>query len=345
MMNWISDSPWIVAYATVAVWIVAGAVVQYIVKHLVRRTAERATWGGGDTVVHAIGWSIVVWCAIIGSATVLDDLPLNKRAYAIVSGVLLVLTVLTAAIVITRLANALMRFWAARAEAAVPGVSIITTLVSIAVYITAALIALHSFGISITPVLTALGVGGLAVALALQDTLSNLFAGFHLIMSGQIRPGDFVKLSSGEEGFVTDVAWRNTTMRALSDVTIIIPNAKLATSILTNTHLPGSEMNVTIDIGVRYGSDLTAVEKIASEVARDVVGRVPGAVATFEPLVRFHTFADSGVKFVVIIRVAEFAQQFALKHELIKMLDVRFREAGIEMPVMRVDQALGSRGG
>ena len=73
------------------------------------------------------------------------------------------------------------------------------------------LILLNHFKVSITPILTALGVGGLAVALALQDTLSNLFGGFYVAVAGQVRLGDYIKLNTGEEGYVTDIGWRCTT--------------------------------------------------------------------------------------------------------------------------------------
>ncbi len=138
-----------------------------------------------------------------------------------------------------------------------------------------------------------------------------------------------------------DIAWRNTTLRALQGMTIIVPNSKLASSIITNTWLPGKEMNVPIDVGVRYCSDLVEVERISLEVARDVVRSVPGVVTAFDPLVRFHTFADSGVKFVVIVRVAEYTDQFLVKHELLKRLDTRFRAAGIEMPAAMVMEGKG----
>jgi small-conductance mechanosensitive channel len=85
-------------------------------------------------------------------------------------------------------------------------------------------------------------VGGLAVALALQDTLSNLFAGLHIIASKKLLPGDYFLLDSGEEGYVQDVNWRNTFIRTLRNNMIVVPNARLASAILTNYYQPSSEM-------------------------------------------------------------------------------------------------------
>ncbi len=139
---------------------------------------------------------------------------------------------------------------------------------------------LQSFGISVTPLLTALGVGGLAVALALQDTLSNLFAGINILLSKQTKVGDFIKLSTGEEGFVEDLNWRSTTIRQLANNMVVVPNQKIATSIITNYALPETECSMLVAVGVSYDSDLDHVEKITVAVAKEVLRDTDGAVKT-----------------------------------------------------------------
>ena len=116
--------------------------------------------------------------------------------------------------------------------------SIVQTIVKTIIFIIGILIILQSLGISITPILTALGVGGIAVALALQDTLANLFSGVHIIVLRKVRVGDYIKLDSGEEGYVTDITWRNTTIVTILNNMIIIPNSTIASSILRNYYFP-----------------------------------------------------------------------------------------------------------
>ncbi len=111
------------------------------------------------------------------------------------------------------------------------------------------MILLNLLGVSITPILTALGVGGIAVALALQDTLANLFAGFYVSLAGQLRVGDYIKLDSGGEGYITDITWRSTTIRALQNNLIIVPNAKLAQAIVANYHLPRNACRYRFRLG------------------------------------------------------------------------------------------------
>jgi len=195
------------------------------------------------------------------------------------------------------------------------------------------LIILSVLGISITPLITALGVGGLAVALALQDTLSNLFAGIHILMEKSVRVGDFIKLETGQEGYVEDITWRTTRVRMLPNNTVIIPNSKLSQSIVINYYLPEKRMSLLIPIGVSYSSDPEKVEKILVEEAKKAVGEIPGLLGDPEPFVRFIPgFGESSLDFTLICQVQEFVDQYLAQHELRKRIFKRFREEGIEIP-------------
>jgi small-conductance mechanosensitive channel len=210
--------------------------------------------------------------------------------------------------------------------------SIFTHLTQVLVYIIGVLVLLQSLGISITPILTALGVGGLAVALALQDTLSNLFAGIHTIASHKIRPGDYLRLENGQEGYVTDITWRYTTIRMLANNMIIIPNAKLASAVATNFSLPETDMSVPVEVGVSYESDLDKVEAVTIDVARSVMKEIEGGIPEFEPFIRYNKFDDSSINFAVVLRGKEFSNQYLIRHEFIKRLQKRYRQEGIEIP-------------
>lgn len=194
------------------------------------------------------------------------------------------------------------------------------------------LLFLDLMGISITPILASLGIGSLAVALALQDTLSNFFAGLYVAIDKPVEVGDLVRLENGNEGFVIDVGWRSTKLRTFNNTVVIIPNSKLMGSVITNYDLPEKEFMVTIEVGVHYSSDLGHVEKVTGEVAKEVIKKVPGAVADFEPVVRFHTLGDSGIHLTVVLKAKEFLEQHMLKHEFIKAIHARYRREGIQIP-------------
>ena len=114
---------------------------------------------------------------------------------------------------------------------------------------------LENLGISLTAIWTTLGVGSVAVALALQETLSNLFAGLYLLADRPVSPGDYIKLDSGQEGYVMHIGWRSTTMRTQSNNIVFVPNSTMAKAVITNYSLPELMVSVTIPVRVAYGSD------------------------------------------------------------------------------------------
>ena len=200
------------------------------------------------------------------------------------------------------------------------------------IYAMGLLVILQYYGISIAPILTAAGVGGMAVALALQETLANIFSGLHLILSKQLRIGDYIRLGSGEEGRVTDITWRFTTIIPLgASNTIVIPNKTIAGANITNFSLPTQNINISVPVGIAYDSDLAAVERITIETAKEVLARVddnPNA----NPLVRYTAFGDSSINFNVILPSSMFDHQGVIQHEFIKALTERYRTEGIDIP-------------
>jgi small-conductance mechanosensitive channel len=210
--------------------------------------------------------------------------------------------------------------------------SIFVTLTWVGVVAVGMMVLLQTFGVSITPLLTALGVAGLAVALALQDTLSNLFAGIHILASKKVQIGDFIELDTGQRGYIVDITWRNTAIRQLPNNMLLVPNSRLATAVLVNYYRPAVELAVLVEVGVSYDSDLGHVERVTAAVGKEVMQGVSGGVPDNDPFIRYHTFNQSSIDFTVILRAREFTDQYLVKHEFIKRLHARYREEGIQIP-------------
>lgn len=219
---------------------------------------------------------------------------------------------------------------------------LLVKILSLVLYVIAFLMILSHFHIEITTLITTLGIGGLAVGLALQDTLSNFFAGLHILSDRPVRVGDFIELPGTDiTGYVEDVGWRSTKIRTLPNQFIIVPNAKLAESIIINDSLPEHEISTRVQVGVSYESDLEKVERVTVEVAKYIQENTPGAVKSFEPFIRFHTFGDSNIDFTVILRVEKFVDKYLVIHEFIKALKARYDQENIEIswPVRKIYQA------
>lgn len=194
------------------------------------------------------------------------------------------------------------------------------------------LILLDSFGVSITPLLASLGIGSLAVALALQPTLENFFSGLQILIDKPIQVGQFVQLDSGEQGYVEKVGWRSSWIRMLANNVVVIPNKVLVSSKIINYYYPSKDMAVLVQVGVHYESDLDRVEQVTIEVGEEVLQRVTGGVPDFKPFIRYHTFADFSINFSVILRCQEFVDNYLIKHEFIKALHKRYATEGISIP-------------
>jgi small-conductance mechanosensitive channel len=307
-----------------------GMFLQKVVLARLRRKAEKSAASWDDILTRSLGGLIFLWALLIGLAAALKTAPLKPGLARTLGQALTILAVLSVTHFLARLSAGYVSLGLSKA-AGFP-VSFLRNLAWIVVYGLGFLLVLDFLKIRITPLLTALGVGGLAVSLALQDTLSNMFAGLHILATRKIRAGDYIKLASGEEGYVRDITWRNTTIEVLAGNLIIIPNGKLASTIVTNFDLPEHDSAVLVDFGVAYKTDLPRCEKVVVEVAKEIMARVPGGVPTFAPFVRFHTFGDFAIQGTIILRGGRFVDRYLIKHELVKSLHERFAREGIEIP-------------
>ncbi len=201
----------------------------------------------------------------------------------------------------------------------------------IAIYGIAGLMVLDTLSLSISPVLGGLGITGIAVALAMQPTLGNFFAGTYVLSDGAIAVGDYIELNNGPAGYVIEVGWRSTKIRTWLNNLVIIPNSVMADTIVTNYSRPTMAMNILVVAGVSYSSDLQQVEEVSLEIARQVIEEVPESAKTMEPYFGFDKFADSNVEFWLFMQAKDRFGSFIMTNELIKRLHARYKEVGIEI--------------
>lgn len=306
---------------------IVGIILQFIILPNARR---QRTWVG-DLLNAVLRGPIILWCIAGGlyAATLL--LTIERRFAFGMQRTLFVLVVLSISWTIARLVGAVLAHLARPLSGSLASATLLVNLVRIGVLSFGVLVVLQQLGVSVAPLLTALGIGGLAVGLALQDTLANFFAGIHILSSRQVRPGDYVQLASGEEGYVQDVTWRYTTIRQLSNNLTIVPNSKLATTVLTNFYLPVMETAILVPVTIANDSDLDRVERISVDVAKSVMQDVAGGIAGFEPFLRYSGFGKPGVAFTIAMRGREIVDQHLIRHEFVKRLQQRYRTEGIQL--------------
>ncbi len=314
--------------------ILVGLFLKIIILGYLSRAAARTSWKWDEPLVKHIKSAILSWCILLGLYFIKEiwALTIPTGVNEFLNKTLIAFFGLSVLITIANITTALIGLYGERLPHTMPLTNLTQNLVKILIIIIGGLMILSAMGISITPLLTTLGIGGLAVALALQDTLSNFFSGFYTTIAKNIRVGDFIKLESGEEGYVLDIGWRVTRIKMLGNNIVLIPNNKLAQSVVRNYYLPDKELAVTVKVGVHYNSDLQFVEKVTCEVAKEIQQNIDGAVKSFEPIVRYHTFDASSINFTVIMRAEEIKAGYLLKHEFIKRLHARYKKEGIVIP-------------
>jgi small-conductance mechanosensitive channel len=230
-----------------------------------RRLDGRRNWVWADSFFYALAPAVTLIILASGLSLLQQILPLNARTDHTFD-VALTAAIIAALFLFTDRGSRRLLAHAATSSPALSGAQgLLQGGLSGILIALSVLIFLSTVGISITPILASLGIGSLAVALALQDTLANLFAGIFMITEKPIAAGNFIKLESGEQGYVSKVGWRCTHIRMLGDSEVVVPNAKLASSVITNFSLPHEQLSVTMDIGVHYDSDLPEVERVTLE--------------------------------------------------------------------------------
>jgi small-conductance mechanosensitive channel len=306
-------------------------------RHVAFRALHR--WAAGtatqldDILLQSVRVPSIAWCILIGLYIAVDTMHLPPRPSALALNVVFGLLVVSVTAAFATLTGSTLSYVLKENNLALPATGLSLAIIKIVIWLTGGLVLLSGLGVSIAPILTALGVGGLAVALALQDTLSNFFAGIHLLIEKPVRVGDFVRLETGQEGYVADIGWRTTRIRMLPNNMVIIPNNKLTQSILTNYSLPEPRMAVSIPFGVSYDANPELVERVVLEEAKKAVGQVPGLLADPAPAIRLIPgFGESSLNFTLGVHVREFEDQFPVQHELRKRLLKRFQEEKIQIP-------------
>jgi small-conductance mechanosensitive channel len=321
-------------------WPVAALVMVSIAALLFRHALVVAfrRWTGhrneDSLFLQAIRVPSVLWCIVLGLFVALEMTDLPPRLAAQIQVVLESAIILSVTITVAGVLDSLVAAASERRALAVGVTGLFRTSVRLAVLVVGGLVLLSSLGIAITPILTALGVGGLAVALALQDTLSNLFAGVHLLADKPIRVGDYVRLSvDNVEGHVVDVGWRSTRIRMLQNNIVVVPNKRVAESVITNFDLDDQRVAVAIRVGVGFDADPDHVERVLVDEATRAIGEVPGLLADPPPAARLIPgFGDYSLDFTLACQARSFVDQFTIQHELRKRILKRFRAEGIAMP-------------
>ena len=323
-------------YYIIGAIVLAKVLIVVLKKYLGKLTAKTKT-DIDDIILQNATKPLYILIIVAGIYAGLSSLSI-VTAYPAIPKIIFALVVLIIALLVSRTLAVLISHVLKVQKKFEKTPKLINKVVGVVIYLLALVIILDHFGVAISPILATLGVGGLAVGLALQPTLADLFAGIHIISDQPIRVGDFIELDAETKGTVEDIGWRSTRIRTPGNNIIIVPNSKLADTTITNSNMPQKEVSCLIYCGVGYGENLEKVEKIVLDVAKNVIKKVDGAVKDYQPKVRFYEFGDSNINFKTIFHAKKRGDKFLLTHEFIKALKKEFdkRKIDISFPVRKI---------
>jgi len=309
----------------------------FIIKWLVKKIAKgKKSYEGFIRKKISKPFLLIVF--FLGLYTAIKSLSiLNKYSYEIDGGFFILITLLIAAFSSNMISIVMLGYLkVTKGFERTPG--LLNKGLSVIIFIIAIIVILGYFKVDITPMVAGVGLGAVVIGLALQSTLSNFFAGVHILSDKPIRVKDFIELDKDTYGIVEDIGWRSTRIRLLTDNLLIIPNGKLSESNIINYSMPKQDFSIWIPCGVAYDSDLKKVEKVSLEVAKKIQETVPGAVKDFEPIFRYKEFGDSNINFLTILRIEEPMARFVVRNEFIKALKERYDKEKIEIswPIRKI---------
>lgn len=248
----------------------------------------------------------------------------------IIKSVLIIIWVITVAKVSTILIYGVLGKLAAKTETTLDDelLPLFENITKIVLYFIGLAMILKAWNIDVTPLLASAGIVGIAVAFAAQNTIAHIFGGISVYFDKPFKVGDRIQLDSGELGDVIDVGIRSTRIQTLDETMIVIPNDKIANAKIINFNSPSPRMNVKVNIGVAYGSDVAKVKKTLVKIAKDI----PEALKDPEPQVFFTEHGDYSLKFVLVAWISNPTLKGILIDKVNEGIDREFRKAGIEIP-------------
>ncbi|MCX7913799.1 MAG: mechanosensitive ion channel family protein [Thermodesulfovibrionales bacterium] len=297
-----------------------------------------------DVIYKSIKFPSLIWSITFGVYGGIYLWEISAKYLLYLNKLIVLIIILSMTLFIANIVKNGIQFYINRFNLSIPATSLISSILYVIIFITGLLLMLTTIGISITPIITTLGIGGLAIALALKDTLSNIFAGLHILIEKSIRVGDFVRLENGQEGYLEDLTWRTARIRTISNNMIIIPNSRLSQSMVLNYSYPDKRMSIQIPISVDLRSNFELVEDILLDVTNKAAEEIQGLLNTPKPVVRFTpNFSEGSLDFTLICTIEEFKYQNAVQHELRKRILKRLQAEGIEMQTYQKPQPITRR--
>ncbi|RQW84668.1 MAG: mechanosensitive ion channel family protein [Geobacter sp.] len=324
----------ILAILIVGLFWVLSRFLRYLFTKWVPRIARFTRTDLDERVLQRITPPVELLTITAGLYLALRSFPMYDRVQFVLSGVVFIVNILIFANIAYRVADEFLAWYARRIEertATRIGLQILPLLrkvFTIFLVCAALIIVLKHFGYDALSLLTALGIGSLAIGLAAKDTLANMISGFTLMIDRPFRIGDRIQLASGKTGDVVDIGLRSTRIRTVDNTLLIIPNSELCNSTVLNMAFPDMKTQGRVSFGVAYGSDVEKVKRILQETATEH----PEVLKDPPPEAFFLSFGDSALNMVLVFWVNDYTKIITVTDQINMRLITAFTKNDIKIP-------------
>lgn len=332
--DWQLISTFLIPIAIVGLAVLVGFILENRLQKIINnlRSEPENVLSKYSFILKSFRGVIITWLGVGAIALILPTINIPGALNVLIEKILIVIALITATILVSRLAVNLIQLYSIENEnTSVSLTSLFEYLTKVVIFTIGFLIIIQSIGIQITALITAFGIGSLSIGLAFQNTLSNLISGVNIIVSRKIRPGDYIKLKDGEEGYVQDVELKYTLIKDIYNNIIVIPNAKIIDASFKNFTLDSSSLLITVNIGVSYENNLEQVETVTLNIAKYILENTEGGDKEFEPFLRYENFDYFAINLTVYLKINEYFDRFLVTHEFLKEIHSQYEIENIKM--------------
>jgi MscS family membrane protein len=314
---------------------VAARVVSSLIARGVERIARRTQTTLDDHLAGSFKRPLT-WALFLGGAyAATHRLPLPASTLRWVDSALFAGVVLLLALALLQSFGLLLHWYVSQPRLAASSAiatefgPLISKVGKVFIAVVAVTVLLQHFGVNVQSLVVSLGVGSLAIGLAAQDTLANMFGGFTLMLDRPFRVGDRIQLATGEVGDVEAIGMRATRIRTTDEMLLVVPNSALVKDRVINFTLPSRALTTRVEVDVAYDSDLQAALAVLAAAAR----AVPQVDHDREPTGVVKAFGDGSVVLALTFWVRDYLDQGAARSAVLAGIHERLRAAGIARPL------------
>jgi small-conductance mechanosensitive channel len=258
---------------------VVGLWVRRVISTAFEKWALKTRWEGSKFVMTAVDRPFLFWFLILGIVIAIQVSVVTPPLKGITTKAMGSLFVLSLGWLVINLCGQLLEAYLLRLKARWPTLALAKNITRASIVVVCALIVLEIWGMPTSLLLVLIAAALLAAALALRNAAPNLFAGFHINATQQIKVGDYIKLETGEQGYVTEISWHNTRIKALDESIIIVPNNRLLQFTVVNYGHPLKKAKEPFRFHSRtYIKELTGLKAKNLRELVDLLKKVPDSV-------------------------------------------------------------------